>query len=219
MFLVNSRLDHFSAPTSLWVPFSRSYGVNLPSSLAVIHSSTLGYSPLPPVSVYGTGSRALSDRKIFSQVCLPALSSRPKPPGTVRFQSPYVLQRAIPSARGGVTPRSLPLLHGMYRIINLFSITFPLRVPLRSRLTLIRLTLFRNPWVFGAGVSTPVIVTYAYIFFSWRSRKPHDSPSQLPSMLPYHYALPHIVRSFGGSLDARSSSTQRRSTSELLRTL
>ena len=36
-------------------PFSRSYGVNLPSSLTVIHSSTLGYSPRPPVSVYGTG--------------------------------------------------------------------------------------------------------------------------------------------------------------------
>ena len=36
-------------------PLSRSYGVNLPSSLTVIHSSTLGYSPRPPVSVYGTG--------------------------------------------------------------------------------------------------------------------------------------------------------------------
>ena len=59
MFLVNSRLGHFSAPTSLWDPLSRSYGVNLPSSLAVIHSSALGFSPHPPVSVYGTGRMAL----------------------------------------------------------------------------------------------------------------------------------------------------------------
>ena len=61
-------------------------GVNLPSSLAVIHSSTLGFSPHPPVSVYGTGCFTLNDYVIFSQVWLPALSSCPKAPGTVRFQ-------------------------------------------------------------------------------------------------------------------------------------
>ena len=86
MFLVNSRLGHFSAPTSRWVPFSRSYGVNLPSSLAMIHSSTLGFSPHPPVSVYGTGRNALHDPPIFSLVCLPALSAPPKLRGTVGFQ-------------------------------------------------------------------------------------------------------------------------------------
>ena len=166
MFLVNSRLDHFSAPCFRRVPFSRSYGVNLPSSLAVIHSSTLGFSPHPPVSVYGTGSHTLSEAVIFLQVCLPALSAQPKLCGTVRFQSPYVLKRAISSARGGVTPRSHTFLHGMFRNINRMSIWFPSRVPIRPRLTLIRLTLFRKPGVFGAGVSPPVIVTYAYIFFS-----------------------------------------------------
>ena len=171
---------------SPWVPLSRSYGVNLPSSLAVIHSSTLGFSPHPPVSVYGTGSHTLINNKIFLQVCLPALSARPKPCGTVRFQLPYVLQRAIPSARGGVTSRSLIIPHGMFRNINRMSIWFTFRLPIRPRLTLIRLTLFRKPGVFGAGVSPPVIVTYAYIFFSWRSSMPHDTPSQLPSMLPYH---------------------------------
>ncbi len=66
VFLVNSRLGHFSAPTSLWVPFSRSYGVNLPSSLAVIHSSALGFSPHPPVSVYGTGRITLDSSMVFS---------------------------------------------------------------------------------------------------------------------------------------------------------
>ena len=61
MFLVNSRLGHFSAPTLRRVRFSRSYAVNLPSSLAMIHSSTLGSSPFPPVSVYGTGRHTLID--------------------------------------------------------------------------------------------------------------------------------------------------------------
>jgi hypothetical protein len=64
VFLVNSRLTRFTA-TSLGlgerVPltysrrsFSRSYGSILPSSLASVISSALGFSPHLPVSVYGT---------------------------------------------------------------------------------------------------------------------------------------------------------------------
>ena len=217
MFLVNSRLGHFSAPNSRWVRFSRSYAVNLPSSLAVIHSSTLGSSPHPPVSVYGTGRIALREMQIFLQVCLPALSAWPKPRGTVGFQSPYVLQPPIPSGGGSVTPRSLYFLQCEYRNINRFAIRFASRLLLSPRLTLIRLTLFRKPWVFGVNISIFIVVTYAYIFFSARSRMPHDTPSTPSGMLPYH-AISR-VHSFGGSLDARSSSTRHRSTSELLRTL
>ena len=54
--LVNSYLDLFSAPPTKEDPLSRSYGVNLPSSLAVIHSSASVYSTRPRVSVYGTGA-------------------------------------------------------------------------------------------------------------------------------------------------------------------
>jgi hypothetical protein len=63
VFLVNSRLGRFTAthPSSgrealhrNGHPLSRSYGVNLPSSFAKTHSSTLGYSPRLRVSVYGT---------------------------------------------------------------------------------------------------------------------------------------------------------------------
>ena len=186
MFLVNSRLGHFSAPNSRWVPFSRSYGVILPSSLAVIHSSTLGSSPHPPVSVYGTGRSTLNAPQVFLQVCLPGLSARPKPRGTVRFQSPYVLQPPITSGGAGVTPRSLLHLYCECRNINRLSITCASRLPLRSRLTLIRLTLFRKPWVFGVIISIIIIVTYAYIFFSGRSSNPHRSPSTLTGMLSYH---------------------------------
>ena len=52
----------------------------------MIHSSTLGFSPHPPVSVYGTGRITLDAQKVFLQVCLPALSACPKTRGTVGFQ-------------------------------------------------------------------------------------------------------------------------------------
>ena len=56
MFLVNSCLGRFSAANSRWHPFSRSYGVNLPSSLTTLLPMALGSSPHLPVSVCGTGS-------------------------------------------------------------------------------------------------------------------------------------------------------------------
>ena len=56
MFLLNSCLSHFSAASSHWRPFSRSYGAILPSSLTTLLPPALGFSPHPPVSVYGTGT-------------------------------------------------------------------------------------------------------------------------------------------------------------------
>ena len=63
VFLLNSRLGRFAAthrsdrreasyPNGH--PFFRSYGIIMPSSLTTFHSFTLGFSPRPPVSVYGT---------------------------------------------------------------------------------------------------------------------------------------------------------------------
>ena len=166
----------------------------MPSSLAVIHSSTLGFSPHPPVSVYGTGCITLNDFMLFLQVGLPPLSTRPKTRCTVALQLPYMLQPPIPSGGGGVTPRSHITLHHGYRNINRFVIGFPFRVRLRSRLTLVRLAFSRKPWVFGDGVSTPFVVTYAYIFFSRRSSKPHGSPSTPTGMLPYHSVQSPLLR-------------------------
>ena len=56
MFLLNSRLDLFSAAHSREHPFSRSYGVNLPSSLTTLLPLALEFSSYLPVSVYGTGT-------------------------------------------------------------------------------------------------------------------------------------------------------------------
>ena len=58
MFLVNSCLGHFSATPRRGLPFFRSYGVNLPSSLTTLLPLALGFSPHLPVSVCGTGTLA-----------------------------------------------------------------------------------------------------------------------------------------------------------------
>ena len=44
---------------TLWHPFSRSYGVILPSSLTIVLPFALEFSSHPPVSVYGTGTSGL----------------------------------------------------------------------------------------------------------------------------------------------------------------
>ena len=71
MFLVNSCMGHFSATQQRFdrkglhvtgYPFSRSYGVNLPSSLTAFLSSALGYSPHPPVSVLVRTPKSLPRR-------------------------------------------------------------------------------------------------------------------------------------------------------------
>ena len=150
----------------------------------------------------------------YGYLCCPVARRRPVLSGLDRSNS---LQPPIPSDGDSVTPRSHTCLQSERRNINRLVIGFPSRVPLSPRLTLIRLALFRKPWVFGGGVSTPLVVTHAYIFFSGRSSTSHNAPSAPTGMLPYHSYK--RVPSFGGSLDARSLSTRRRSTSELLRTL
>ena len=72
MFLLNSRLDLFSAALSLEHPLFRSYGVNLPSSLTTLLPLALEFSSYLPVSVCGTG--ALDIHRAFlacRQVCFP----------------------------------------------------------------------------------------------------------------------------------------------------
>ena len=154
VFLLNSRLGLFTAAPLLERPFSRSYRAILPSSLAMIHSSTLGFSPRLPVSVYGTGfynlklsrfswksdylcyplTRRLRVLSAFSMLCV------------LYYKAfTYGLQRTIPSVRDSFTT---PSLHRSYKTcwnINQLSIGIALRLILRPRLTLIRLALIRKP--------------------------------------------------------------------------
>src|SRR5207247_3767199 len=57
-----------------------------------------------------------------------------------------------------------------YRNINLLSIAYAFRPRLRSRLTLSRLALLRNPWAFGGRVSHSSFVTRARILTSHPSK-------------------------------------------------
>lgn len=159
MFLLNSRLGLFSATgmSPYRRPFSRSYRTNLPSSLTANRSSALVYSTQPPVSVYGTGDTSFITLRGFSweldyihigaprrashsfrlqlsrRICLPRSASLP-------FNPVFRLRAGLSLLRHLIT--------GIYQYgnINPFVHRVPLvRVPLRPRLTLIRLALIRKP--------------------------------------------------------------------------
>ena len=97
------------------LPLLRTYGVNLPSSLTTLLPLVLGFSPHPPVSVYGTGTFALDSS--FSRQCeiidFGTISSLPIVP---RKQEAYLttslsstLGRTIPAVRIDYPSASLPL--------------------------------------------------------------------------------------------------------------
>ena len=189
----------------------------MPSSLAVIHPSTLGCSPRPPVSVGGTGAARLELPGIFSGACLGALSACPGARGTFRSQGslPYGVKPGIPSPGGPYAPPSPLRSARRGRNVDRLSIGVPVRVSLRPRLTLIRLALIRKPWPCGGRASHPPC-RYSCLHLPFRPlHRPSRDRFGAAGMLPYRTS----ARSFGGRLDARSFSTRSRSTSELLRTL
>ena len=181
MFLVNSRYPLVCA-TPLWLPkerypFSRSYGVNLPSSFNIVLSSALVCSTCPPVSVSGT---------------VLALGLFPGTP------SPHVQSDKDARLTAFVTT-SRP------RNINLVPIDYGFRPRLRGRLTLRGLALRRNPWTFGVSVSHTHLATHVSISTSDISRTPHGTPSQTYGTLRYRAPIPQDgrTRSFGAWLEPR----------------
>ena len=137
----------------------------MPSSLAVIHSSTLGFSPRPPVSVCGTGGKPFKRLAGFLGSLI--RDTIPAPEGLGYYQLSaslaYFTTRPIPTAFNALFRQCAVLsllrhriaIYGRYRNINLLSIELRFRLALRSRLTLIRLALIRKPWSFGVRVSRP----------------------------------------------------------------
>ena len=134
---------------------------------------------------------------LFLAARLPSLSVWPKPPGTVGVQlcvAGICLRHSLhPLTSHSVGRRKchfcvtpLPCAGVGTGILNRFSIGFAFRLHLRSRLTLIRLALIRNPWVFGGRVSHP---SYRYSCLQFLCR-PLQPPSQAAfggvGMLPYH---------------------------------
>ena len=107
--------------------------------------------------------------------------------GGFAYHSAYGLQRTSVCARTlrfCVTPYVNAF--GWYGNVDPFSIAYAFRPRLRSRLTLIRLTLIRNPWVFGGQVS---LLSYRYSYLHFLFQKLHQisqSGFGATGMLPYH---------------------------------
>ncbi len=88
----------------------------------------------------------------------------------------------------------------------------------RSRLTLNRLALFRNPWSFGEGVSRPLCrYLYLHLLFRHLQRVSRHAFSG-GGMLPYQSVIRQSPR-LRHRTYARLLSTRGRLTGELLRTL
>ena len=158
-------------------PLSRSYGASLPSSLTVNLSSASVSSTRPPVSVSGTGRHNLGrSARVFLEVCSSMIITR----CTQLVYCP-VSHRAFPPP-GNATPfnalfrqcahvsllrhRWISITPGC-GILTACPSTLPFLGGLRSRLTLNRLALFRNPWSFGEGVSRP-LYRYLYLHLLFR---------------------------------------------------
>ena len=107
--------------------------------------------------------------------------------GGFAYHSAYGLQRTSVCARilrFCVTPYVNAF--GWYGNIDPFTIAYAFRPRLRSRLTLIRLTLIRNPWVFGGQVSR-LSYRYSYLHFLFQKlHRPLQGDFSAAGMLPYH---------------------------------
>ena len=195
VFLLNSRLGHFSAPPSLEGPLSRSYRAILPSSLATDHSSAFGFSPRPPVSVSGTGRCGFTLEVFLGSMITTAVRSPGGPrysqvrhlPADLPAGMAYTLQRTLPSVRGSSTsPSLLRIFSGCWNI-NQLSIGLALRLMLRPRLTLNRLSLFRKPWSSGEGVSHPLYRYLCLHLLFQRLQRTSRHTFSAVGMLPYQH--------------------------------
>ena len=124
-----------------------------------------------------------------------AVLSRFAIPGVLHYPGyNYAVQRAIPSARGCVTSPSPRRSRQGCRNIDRPAIGCASRLPLRSRLNLIRLALIRNPWSFGEGVSRPLCrYLYLHLLFRCLQRRSRtafvglrNAPLPTPSKTEFH---------------------------------
>ena len=160
------------------------------------------------------------------EICLPALSTRPRARGTIRIQQDKLLTHLIPTSFNQLF-RQLAAVSLFRHPITLIASTGILtscpsespslqRFILRPRLTLIRLALIRKPYSYGVPVSHR---DYRYLclhLLFLTLQKPSRTIFYAVRNAPLPIFQSH---NFGNILEARSLSTPGRSTSELLRTL
>ena len=134
----------------------------MPSSLTSVLSITLGYSPHPPESVYGTITYYLKLRGfswkhgINDFVSIRSRHNASELVGKrIYLSSPPTRLNRKSNNRLAYPSPSPHRNNRWYRNINLFPINYAFRPRLRDRLTLRRLPLRRKPWVYGVRVSHP----------------------------------------------------------------
>ena len=149
----------------------------MPSSLTRVISITLVFSTCPPVSVL------VQARVTSLEAFLGGMAS-----GTRRLRASWhrtsgyavlhltrTTPTCLPQDNHRLGSHSLPrppfgqTVTTWYGNINPLAIDYAFRPRLRSRLTLSRRTLLRNPWAIGGGDSHPSFVTYAGILTSHAS--------------------------------------------------
>ena len=144
--------------------------------------SALGFSPHPPVSVYGTGichaiaaflgTRYLPFPTPFRSTsrllrCAPVFPCAP----LLRLYRVSLSRPAAPRMR----PRSSDDIQ--YRILHLLSIGYAFRPRLRPRLTQGRSALPWKPWIFGRKDSHLPLATHSGILSSIQSTAPYGTAS------------------------------------------
>ena len=138
----------------------------MPSSFGKNHSSTLGYSPRLPVSVYGTDSQR-TRYEVFLGSWIRATLCPLDSPSRLGVVIHRICLADPPTRLDHHDQRvaDLSLLRHPFaslspsdwcRNIRLLSIAYAFRPRLRHRLTLRRLTLPRKPWTHGERVFNPL---------------------------------------------------------------
>ena len=143
VFLVNSRLTHFTATTLRWHPFFRSYGARLPSSLTRFHSRALAQL-CPPTCVGLRYGQPWEHAEVFLGSCFNGSAS-----AEASTSLPLRADRHFQPTACLYSCVQLNLTTAGAGILNLLSIAYALRPQLRSRLTLGGRAFPRKPWVYG----------------------------------------------------------------------
>ena len=181
----------------------------------------LGFSPHPPVSVYGTGPYTAIAAFLGSAFAsFPTLSFGPPLPGSLRGGFASLLASAdapgSPSPALAISPRPHSSVYTGCRNLNLLSIGYASQPRLRPRLTQGRSALPWKPWIFGRKDSHLTLATHSGILPSIISTAPYGTASPFMECSPTN---PFGFRSFGAVFQPRTFSAQELSASELLRTL
>ena len=171
----------FSAACLRRHPFSRSYGVILPSSLTMLLPPALGFSPHPPVSVYGTGTVQTIAAFLDAQLTdfITKLHSASRLPIAARFFQCgwYLACTGIPFPASALCTCPHSSVIPQYRNLHLLSIGYDSRPRLRPRLTQSRSALLWKPWIFGHKDSHLILATHSGILSSMQSTAPYGTAS------------------------------------------